>query len=169
MRMHACTQPERMHAKRRLAAHITHSRPTIFVCCCSFFFSVWENRNTPCPPLSWVPVNYCWSGPSPPIPSFPPPPLPPSLPLSHSHLCSDSADKPLNKITPRPSPFRPPGTILPLLADGPVRVGWIRYPWVVHLRRSICTAPFCEPRIPHIHTYTKRLLPGKMWLWRRNV
>jgi hypothetical protein len=111
---HTCVHGTRLHARKtssRRSSHTYHLCLLLLL----FFFSLGKSKPPSLPPGTRE--NYCWSGPSPPIPSFP---SPPSLPTSpHSHLCSDSADKPLNKITPRPSPFRPPGTTLPLLADRP--------------------------------------------------
>ncbi|KAH9062093.1 hypothetical protein EDB87DRAFT_1609282 [Lactarius vividus] len=145
MRMRVGTQRERMHAILRLAAHLTRTQPTYHLCPSLFFFcSVLQvgKIETPLSPF-WAPgkLPYCvvWAS----SPDSPPFPLL-LYPLSFLYLCSGGAVRPLNKITPRPPPFRPPGTPLPLLADG---LGWIRYPC------SYCgvlsAPPFFELRIPH--------------------
>jgi hypothetical protein len=152
----ACVCTQRcMCAEVCLAAH-----PTMFVCCC--FSGKFEIA-----PLPGVWQAAIGLGPLSRFPSFLPAHPPLSLSLAHRSsfpiFCSGSAVKPLNRITPRPPPFRPPGTTLPFLADGPAP-RWLDTVPMGHIAAFYLHRPFFfQPRIPHIHTHTKRLLRGKMW------
>jgi hypothetical protein len=139
-----------------LAAH-----PTMFVCCC--FSGKYEISPLP---GAWQTV--VGLGPHtldfPPFPLLLPPlSLPTRTPLLIPYLCSGSAVKPLNKIAPRPPPFRPPGTTLPLLVDGPAP-RWLDTVPMGHIAAFYLHRPFFSNRESHTYTRTqKRLLRGKMW------